>query len=509
MTLPGADDENVRERLADGPEVGDVEILRKPGGPPIERAAYDESKHERGTGDKGGQFVSMGEHSGGRAGENKPAPPPPSKKPPPGKGNGGGSGTRTRPGSSKRRASTGPVKPVGAGKRRGPMKRHGDNDPEAVRQLQALLGVLGLGKPSLNGEFDQATEDAVKAAQERLGLKPTGRASSALVGKLIAAHALSPCVKRSADGDGFDLLRTALAAGDYDDDEEEELPAMDDSRPLEWGYSVTRAYPLEDISILRNGDGRTVEAYAAIWDTPAEVRDQHGHYTEVIARGAFDRAIGDLRPREGRETWRVGVFYNHGFTIHGTPSELDSVPIGSPVDIRSDARGLYTVTRFNNTDRAEQVLESIRNGDISSYSFRGAVHESRPFKVPRRGPGQALPTVTRTRLGLTEYGPTPSAVYSGAAIMAVRSLDSLAYDLAMLDERERIELAEMIAPTVGRGRPYDHDDDGEEEDDAHRSAAPDDPGLGAEDLPAGGRSGRQQTDIARQIRAEQIRRGIK
>src|SRR6266568_7666268 len=55
-----------------------------------------------------------------------------------------------------------------------------------------------------------------------------------------------------------------------------------------------RLYPLEDIHILRSadgGDGRTVEAYAAVFGEPAEIQDHEGHYVEVIDPSAFNRAI--------------------------------------------------------------------------------------------------------------------------------------------------------------------------------------------------------------------------
>ncbi len=183
-----------------------------------------------------------------------------------------------------------------------------------------------------------------------------------------------------------------------------------------------RSWALDDIHILRTADGysdgRTVEAYAAVFDTPTEITDQHGHYMEVIARSAFNRQIG-----LGLD--RVGVYYHHGLTIHGTPSDLGSVPIGSPVEIRADGRGLRTVTRFNTSPLAESVLDAIRNGDIRGYSFRGRIFKSNPSRMPtaRRG---ALPTVTRTELGLTEYGPTPTPAYADAGILAVRALQMLA-----------------------------------------------------------------------------------
>lgn len=217
-----------------------------------------------------------------------------------------------------------------------------------------------------------------------------------------------------------------------------------------------RTWALDDIHILRTadggGDGRTVEAYAAVFDTPAEIRDAHGHYNEVIARTAFNRTL-----EHGID--RVGVFYHHGMTLHGTPSDLGAVPIGSPVAIRADAKGLRTVTRYNRSDLADSVLEAIRNGDIKGYSFRGRIFQSSPAKTPRARGGQ-LPTVTRTELGLTEYGPTPSPAYTDAGILAMRS--------TLNEIREAVEsLHRNISPST----PLDPDDEG---------ATPD-LGLGAED----------------------------
>lgn len=70
-----------------------------------------------------------------------------------------------------------------------------DNDPQAVAEMQQLLTALGLGNVT-SGTYDQATQDAVSAAQTRLGIKPNGKANRALVDKMLAAYDLSPCVKR-------------------------------------------------------------------------------------------------------------------------------------------------------------------------------------------------------------------------------------------------------------------------------------------------------------------------
>jgi HK97 family phage prohead protease len=195
-----------------------------------------------------------------------------------------------------------------------------------------------------------------------------------------------------------------------------------------------RTYALEDIEIQRGGDGRTVEAYAAVFGQEAEIRDQHGHYVERIDANAFAKTIAERGPRDGRPS-RIGVFYNHGRDLDGKPNAVASVPIGTPLEIRADSRGLLTVTRYNKSDLADHVLEAIRDGQIRGQSFRGRVFQNR-----RDGQRGKLPVVVRTELGLTEYGPTFTPAYEGAGILAIRSQ-------ADLEEMIR----SMIAENLGTG----------------------------------------------------------
>jgi uncharacterized protein len=257
-----------------------------------------------------------------------------------------------------------------------------------------------------------------------------------------------------------------------------------------------RTFALDDIEILRTGDGgdgRTVRSYAAVFDVPATIIDQHGHYVERIARGAFDKTI-----RERGD--RVGVFYHHGRTLYGTPSELGSVPIGSPKEIRADGRGLMTVARYNKSELAESVLEAIRNGDIRGQSFRGAVYRSNPQNVPRRQPGGALPEVTRTELGLTEFGPTPTPSYDTGA-MVVRTVD-LAVLAGQLSDEERAELLRSLADPGSDGLPPGHGAPGS------TTTTPPDDGVAGTDGPQSVHPGRITVRHAA-LRAELIRRGIR
>lgn len=196
-------------------------------------------------------------------------------------------------------------------------------------------------------------------------------------------------------------------------------------------FPYFRSVPLEDISI-RAGTGRDVEAYAAVFGVSAPVNDQDGRYTEELDPSCFNRAISDAAPQGRRKDWRVGVFYHHGMTLFGAPSDRHSMPIGKTLDMKADSRGLWTLTRYNRTQLADEVLENIREGSISGYSFSGNFRRSDP-PVPRGGFSRRwhgeLPHVRRLESTLTEYGPTPNPIYDEAGVVGMRAaLGAMASD---------------------------------------------------------------------------------
>ena len=192
-----------------------------------------------------------------------------------------------------------------------------------------------------------------------------------------------------------------------------------------------RLYPLENIEILRSEQageegrgGTVVEAYAAVFNQPAEIKDHEGHYIEEIDRAAFDTAVAFAQRNKGGLAANIKVLYNHGMTAQGTPAPEFQLPIGVPVDIRPEERGLLTRTRYDDADPfAQRVLAKIRDGSINAMSFTGRIIRSAPqlaFGEKYRPRGGELPTVRRMKLGLREYGPVLWPAYSGAEILGVR-----------------------------------------------------------------------------------------
>jgi HK97 family phage prohead protease len=240
---------------------------------------------------------------------------------------------------------------------------------------------------------------------------------------------------------GYCQLAGHAATGKYSGDKAASGDGHGRAQPV---TTYTRSFALEDISVRSDGDGRTVDAYAAVFNTAAPVSDQDGQYEEVIDPAAFNRAIEHARRAKGG--WSIPVMFNHGMTIFHTPSERHSVPIGIPLEIRADQRGLFTRTRYHNTPAADEVLEAIREGSISAYSFSGAFHRSDPM-VPRGGFRRSavggLPTVRRTESTLREYGPATFPVYAGAEVVGVRA-EQAAMMLGSLSAEERDRLISMF-----------------------------------------------------------------
>jgi HK97 family phage major capsid protein/HK97 family phage prohead protease len=232
--------------------------------------------------------------------------------------------------------------------------------------------------------------------------------------------------------------------------------ALDGDRTV----TATRAFPLDDIRVLsraQGGDGRTVEAYAAVFLRPTEIMDQDGHYNEQIDPHGFDKTLQQRRKQ-------VFCVYNHAKSLGGTPSDMWSVPVGTPLPgnegIRADARGLLTVTRYNTDPASDRILEAIKSGSLTGMSFTGVFLRSDPELTgpwAEYGPNRMgeLPLVNRLEIALIEYGATPIPAYEDAMIVGVRNRDP---------ERESIRI---LTPDVIRAMDGQHAESAQ--DDAARA----------------------------------------
>jgi len=260
-----------------------------------------------------------------------------------------------------------------------------------VKALQSVLNRLGItdgdGKPlKLDGKLGPKTDAAVKKLQQRLGLKPDGRVTPALLAKLAATKALP---KRGA---AVDLC--------------------------------VRSYDFEFRG--ESGDGRTLEGYAAVFNTPTRIRDTLGEFDEVILPGAFSRSLGARTPVL---QWD-----------HGRDPAVGTAPIGDIQDLREDDHGLFVRARLYDHPSTGRVRMAIAGQSVKGMSFR--------FGVPDKGDTWSKrtdqPDLREIRdADVHELGPVVFPAYTDTTV-AVRSF----LDLLTPDER-RTFLHDLAAELRG------------------------------------------------------------
>jgi HK97 family phage prohead protease len=212
---------------------------------------------------------------------------------------------------------------------------------------------------------------------------------------------------------------------------------------------MERYFALRDVSTRSEAGRSYIDAYASVFNVPQEIRDREGHYLEVIAPGAFDRTLAQ---RAGQ----LQVLFNHGMTVHGTPSDRWTSPIGLPVEVRADEIGLWTVTEMARTEAAAEVYQLVQDGIVRGMSFSGQFLATTDQKPAKRGD---LGTKLRTEASLREYGPTPFPAYAAAKVVAARadlsilSPDDLTEYLLTLDEQTRAHIVRSLDPAAPRTVP--------------------------------------------------------
>lgn len=196
-------------------------------------------------------------------------------------------------------------------------------------------------------------------------------------------------------------------------------------------------------------DGRTLEGYAAVFDSVSRIDSWEGSWDETLARGAFKKTLRKKTP--------VLQF------DHGRDARTGSVPIGKVEDLSEDDTGLFVRARLFDNPVVEPVRQAIEGGAIDGMSFR--------FQVAREewrdADGKKLKTeqvfdllwagvegIQRTILEvdpLYELGPVVFPAYDSTSV-GVRSM------LAQLAGDERKALIKELAAELGRipdftGRP--------------------------------------------------------
>lgn len=160
-----------------------------------------------------------------------------------------------------------------------------------------------------------------------------------------------------------------------------------------------------DFTVVDDGDGLTLEGYAAVFNSATRIDSWEGRFDEVIAPGAFKRTINAKGPSG------IRLQFNHGQDVM-----FGELPIGAIEEIREDARGLYVKAKLHDNWFTEPIRDAIASGAVSGMSFRFKVHEE---DLDTSGD---VPLRTIRALELFELGPVVWPAYPETNV-AVRSAD--------------------------------------------------------------------------------------
>lgn len=167
--------------------------------------------------------------------------------------------------------------------------------------------------------------------------------------------------------------------------------------------NLTRDLPFELSRAAAEGDGLTLEGYAAVFNQQTTIDSWEGKFVEQLARGAFRQSLLERTP--------VIQF------DHGRHPLVGSIPLGSIETLREDKTGLFVRARLHDNWLVEPVRDAIRSGAVDGMSFRFSVVKEQ-MTTPTKA--TELPVRTIQEVKLYELGPVVFPAYSGTTV-GVRS----------------------------------------------------------------------------------------
>lgn len=194
------------------------------------------------------------------------------------------------------------------------------------------------------------------------------------------------------------------------------------------------------------GDGLTLEGYAAVFDAATEIDSWEGTFSETIRKGAFRKTI--------RENTPVLQF------DHGRHPLVGSIPIGAIDALSEDDQGLYVRARLSDNWLIQPVRDAIAERSIKGMSFRFSVIREewrdrdgkliKADELPRLlwDPGERGPLQrTLIELRVPELGPVVFPAYTQTSVdVRARSVAQLIGQDRDLAREVRASLAREVIP---------------------------------------------------------------
>jgi len=174
---------------------------------------------------------------------------------------------------------------------------------------------------------------------------------------------------------------------------------------------------LHGVEVREAGDGGpdlTFRGYASVTETPYDMWDMFGPYTETIAADAFDQTLADSAD--------VAFLLNHGgMTLARTAS--------GTLDLSVDGTGLLTDARLDPQNSVvRDVMSGVRRGDLTEMSFA--------FRIVR---GQWSPDYTAYRIEQVDMNRGDVSVVNYGANPETFMLDGNV-DVDALDDSQALAL---------------------------------------------------------------------
>ena len=194
------------------------------------------------------------------------------------------------------------------------------------------------------------------------------------------------------------------------------LPETRCVRAMDPDGAVVPQVEMREVANGTGGSALTFTGYASIVERGYEMSDMFGAYTEIMARGAFDKTIA-----EGAD---VAFLMNHeGLTMARTRAQT--------LTLRSDATGLHTEARLN-PDRSDvQLLRAaVDDGSLNemSFAFRVVNQEWDEDYTERR---ILEVNMNQGDVSLVNYGANPHTAGSVSLQARSASMNMLASDILL------------------------------------------------------------------------------
>jgi HK97 family phage prohead protease len=113
---------------------------------------------------------------------------------------------------------------------------------------------------------------------------------------------------------------------------------------------MSKLFKALNIEIKANSSKREVEAYASTFGNKDLVGD-------IVVKGAFSKTISEKFASGAKND--IKVLWQH----------MPSMPIGLPIHMEEDSKGLYTVSKLSNTRAADEALALVQDKVVDKMSI--------------------------------------------------------------------------------------------------------------------------------------------